>query len=253
MRECNWYGGRVGKQLLILGSFLAISLFVQNSSFAQTSTNSLFKKAASRPALVKKGKDKTYLYLGGRNGLLLCFHGRGGSAQGWTKGDKRKYLSYFQRMGYSFICPSSSSKQWQNSDVKKVNALLNGLGISKNHKIFIVGHSNGGGFASKFAATSRRNIQAIHFANASGVEQILGNRKWKFPIYYSYAKCDKVVNHKKIENSYRKAKVKKSATVLDLFYHLKKDKKCHEFINVSGNFYGFIQSTQNRSRARRGR
>ena len=35
---------------------------------------------------------RVYYYLGGTKGVIVCFHGTGGSADGWTKDEKLTFL-----------------------------------------------------------------------------------------------------------------------------------------------------------------
>jgi pimeloyl-ACP methyl ester carboxylesterase len=213
--------------------------FLQSTSFAATETDQALAKSFSEPTVVTIQNEESYMYLGGTNGVFLCFHGRGGNATGWTKDEKKEYLDYFKNLGFSFICPSSISKTWQSSDVKRVNSLLDKIGIPKNKKIWLVGHSNGGAFASRYALTSKRNIQAVHLANSRGIGKILRRKNWRFPTFFSYSRCDKIVEYRNIEKNYIRVGAPKAAVILDYLYHSREDQTCHTFINVAERFSSF--------------
>ncbi len=215
-------------------------------SFTIFISGSHFSFAANKPKLQKIIGTDTFYYTGGKKGVLLCFHGAGGSAKGWTRGENYNYLMHFKNKGYSFICPSSKTKQWSTYDIKKVNDILNKLKIPAHKKLFVVGHSNGGGFASKYIAFSKRKFGAVHFANSTGASPIVHNSNWKTPTFYSYAQCDKVVPVQKVNQSWYKLRVKKNRKLLDFAYRLKRSRTCHEFINTSMDFLKFSEKAVQR-------
>lgn len=204
--------------------------------------NSALKKKKSNVILIGNGqKDQTVLYLGGNKGVLICFHGRGGAGASWLNNDEKKnYLNDFKNAGYSFVCPASLGEKWADSDIERVNQLLEKLRIDANQEIVIVGHSNGGTFASKYAST--RNTRAVHLVNSRGLRDILKTPKWIYSTLFTYAKCDQKVDYKKIEKSYLSIKSTKQALVIDDIYKKKEEATCHKFINTGKFFLKFIKN-----------
>lgn len=219
--------------LLSLGVLLAPS-----QSLAKQKIHPSYNTLKSNPKLIGKDRNRFFAYLGGEKGLLLCFHGKRGSARGWTKDAKREYLDYFQKQGYSFICPSSETDEWTDGDIIKVDKLLNDLGIDENQEVIMVGHSNGGKFASQYAQV--KNTRAIHFANSRGSPIILRDKNWTYPSFFSYAECDQKVHHKLIERGYNLVQSDKEAVTLDQIYSHQKSQTCHEFVNIAQYYLDFI-------------
>ncbi len=87
-----------------------------------------------------KGLTDIFHCLDDSEELILCFHGSGGDAVGWSqKGDdKIDFSTDLAEQSWSFICPSSKdrvSKQWSptyselNSDVQNLDTHLEEFGI----------------------------------------------------------------------------------------------------------------------------
>ena len=160
----------------------------------------------------------TYVYAGGERGTLLCFHGTGGSARSWAvPGSARdRYLRDMADAGYSFVCPSSRDRgaagrpaQWsavnttENPDVVLVDQLLARLALPPPAagRLFAVGHSNGGGFVSRWAALSSfaASIQAVQYSSAAGIAAIVTASDYRIPSLYTYSRLDTVVQPSRIE------------------------------------------------------
>lgn len=213
---------------------------------------------ALNASLVSDRRHGEYLAnLNGRKGLLICLHGSGGSARGWILNPQKKaYLERFQKAGYGILCPTSknrTTKKWNsknsgfNEDIKNIESLLSHRGISLAKKIFLVGHSNGGGFVSRFTAFSNRasKVKAVHYANSSGIEPILESRLYQAPSFFGYAICDSVVNYSKVmNNSYllmRKLGLLNVRTKdQDVLVYWRRLDSCHEFVNISGSVLNFF-------------
>ncbi len=193
---------------------------------------------------------EVYYYLEGRSGLILCFHGTGGGASGWSNDgtDKNDFLMDFAAEGWSFVCPSSynrKEKKWdntnnqKNNDIQNIDDLLKHFGKSFP-SIILVGHSNGGGFATRYAAFSKfsNSIKAIQLSNAPGITPYLGNNDFKFPILFNYADCDPVVPADDVKSNQSILDSKYPPTNyidnnLDTEYSVGEYEHCHEFVNTS--------------------
>ena len=225
------------KYLLSFTLFISIIVAYTPVS-AKNKLHPKYKTTIHNPKLIGQDRGQVFAYLGGTKGLLICFHGKRGSASGWTKGAKKQYLDHFKKEGYSFICPSSETDEWTIDDVIKVDQLLQKIGIDENQEIIMVGHSNGGKFASQYAQV--KNTKAVHFANSRGSPIILRDKNWIYPSFFSYAECDQKVHYQLIERGFNLVKTKKEAVSLDQIYHNQKSKSCHEFVNVAKFYLDFI-------------
>lgn len=204
------------------------------------------------------GNVEPYIFdLKGKKGLFICLHGSGGSADGFLKDkEKRGYIEDMQRAGYSFLCPTSSNrktKQWDprlfyfNKDVRDIDKLLDRLGVSRRMKIYLVGHSNGGGFATRFSVFSARSsqIKGVHYANSAGITKILQNNVYTHPTFYAYAKCDPMADAEKVESNMRILRRRigwrnVSSVKTDDLVYLRRLEHCHKFVNVSSNVRYFF-------------
>ncbi len=210
-----------------------------------------YEKAVSQDGL-------EYIFnLEGKKGLVLCFHGSGGSATGWiNQAEKKMYLENLQDNGISFVCPTSKnrkSKRWDtrsimnNQDVERVDDLLARLGVSPNEKIFLSGHSNGGGFVSFYSILSTRSnkIKGAHYSNASGMTKIIERSVYTTKSLFSYAKCDPILDYRKIEDNIdilkkRLGRKMVDSIVLDRRHRIKNTEHCHKFLDTSKEFLDFF-------------
>ena len=197
-----------------------------------------------------------YYDLTGPKGLILCFHGTGGSANGWSNGDKFNFLNALHIEGYAIVCPTSknrSSKQWDltdsqtNPDVVNVDVLLHYLGIPITNKIFIVGHSNGGGFTPRYANNSERKskISGIQVSNHPGSSNIYSNSSYTIPTIFNYADCDPIINASNVRNSINILKQRGLSVLendLDPIYTSGNYSDCHEFIDTSSLTKQFFET-----------
>lgn len=211
--------------------------------------------------LISEGRHSQfgeYIYnLEGQKGILLCFHGSGGSAFNWKeKPESREFLEVAIKNGYSILCPTSlnrTKKQWHvtrngvNKDVKNVDALLNYLNISHNKKLYLLGHSQGSAMVSQYTAFSRRNISinAAQYTNSGGATPLFQNKSYDLPSIFQYAKCDKISDVSKIESNIKLLEKKLPKRKIDSFtidkeYFKRRSKTCHEFLNFSSNTFKFF-------------
>ncbi len=191
---------------------------------------------------------KVYYFLGGTKGVIVCFHGAGGSADGWTKNEKLAFLEDMRKNNYSFVCPTSLNQvdgQWANTngednvDVVNVDALLANLQISPQQPLFLAGHSNGGGFTTRFAAYSERKaqIKAVNLSNASGIVPIVTSTLYNVPTIFNFSTCDALIDEVDVlrNSNALNNKTPSVPTILNdvTANYSGGDPNCHEFINVS--------------------
>ncbi len=212
---------------------------------------------------------QVYFYLGGEKGVILCFHGTGGSAEGWTKDDKLNLLNDMKQSGYSFICPSSVNRGdgtsqnpsgWDplntaaNPDVLNVDGLLNYFKINDTTPLFIVGHSNGVGFTSRYAvlSTFQDQIKAVQLSNATGITSIIAKPEYTFPSLFNYATCDGTYD-KPTYDANAAALNSKTPPVPYLMNNITAryidPNQCHDFMNTSPttlSFFDRFLPTQNK-------
>lgn len=192
---------------------------------------------------------EVYYYLGGSKGVILCFHGTNGSAAGWTQAEKKTFLDQMAKFNFSFVCPTSvdrTNKQWDalnssnNLDIKNVEAILKVLKLPLSMPLFLVGHSNGGGFVTRFALFSSRaqSIRATQYSNSSGVQQIISDPSYRVPALFNFSDCDPVVDANKVRQSAlilasKYPSVRHRLNDLDDVYADGNHNHCHEFVNTA--------------------
>lgn len=242
--------------IVVLTIMIVSSMFYQNCGAPPSSLtplseindpNSLPPDSSPLAATIEP-YGRVYYYLGGTKGVIVCFHGTGGSADGWTKDEKLAFLEDLRKNNYSFVCPSSLNRtdgQWANTnavdnvDVVNVDALLTNLQISIQQPLFLVGHSNGGGFTSRFAAYSERNaqIKAVNISNAAGIAPILASTSYNIPTLFNFSTCDVAVDEADVQRNSNllNNKTPSVATILNdiTAQYIGGNPNCHEFINVS--------------------
>lgn len=202
------------------------------------------------PTLAALGSlGEVYYYLGGSNGVILCFHGTNGNAGGWSKTDKKLFLDQMRSMNLSFICPTSLdrlNKQWNttntsdNADIRNVESILNLLKVPTSTPIYLVGHSNGGGFVSRFALFSARakSVRAAQYSNSSGIQRILSEPSYQVPSLFNFSDCDQVVDATKVRESVtilanKQPSVRHYLNDLDDHYAAGTYSHCHEFVSTA--------------------
>ena len=137
-------------------------------------------------------------------GLLLRFHGSGGSANGAFSGAERGYLSRLA-LHRGFLVASLDSvnrteRQWNpsfslsNPDVQNVQALIAALQsrglIAQGTPVFAEGTSNGGGFASRVSALLSMRAQALVIS--TGIQAIVTQAS--VSTIFSLARRDSIIS-----------------------------------------------------------
>lgn len=191
---------------------------------------------------------QVYYKIQNTKGIILCFHGSGGSANGWTSGENFEFLDEMNKKGYGFICPTSLNRidrMWSadntssNEDAVNVDNILTHFNISTNIDIFLVGHSNGGGFTSRYAVFSSRgaSIKGVQLSNASGLAQIMSNSLYTYPTLFNYAECDQVVDFNQVVSNINLLNTKTPSVLtmnneLSQIYQPPRFSTCHQFANT---------------------
>lgn len=179
-------------------------------------------------------------------GLVVCFHGTGGSASGWTSGEKFNFIDRLHSEGYSILCPTSlnrSTKQWDltdssaNPDLVNIDALLRYFAVPTTTKILVVGHSNGGGFSVRFANNTERKafVKAVQVSNHPGSSTIFSSSSYSFPTLFNYADCDPIINPTNVRNSISVLQGRGVPILendLDSTYSQGSYSDCHEFVDT---------------------
>lgn len=201
---------------------------------------------------------EVYYWVGGTKGTVLIFHGAGGSATYWQTSHRRDMVDALIAAGYSVVCATSvnrTTKQWSpdnvpsNPDVINVDGLLATLGVAANSKLFVIGHSNGGGFTTRYALLSARSssIRAIQVSNSSGLTIAMDLPAYDMPTLFNYADCDSVVDAADVRASQATLAAKTPPVPyidndLDTLYQSGGYSTCHEFASTPGTTIPFFDT-----------
>jgi pimeloyl-ACP methyl ester carboxylesterase len=147
---------------------------------------------------IRATKDDTYSDTRGKKGTVICFHGNGGSGSAWSKASNSKgsFCDALIAAGFSVVCPTAKNDKWdatnspKNPDIEAVNRVLKHLNVKR--PFFLIGHSNGGGFVSRFAVYSGNTISAVQYSNSSGIQNLLEDKKYKVPSRFAFSQADPV-------------------------------------------------------------
>ncbi len=143
-------------------------------------------------------------------GVILFFHGSGGSAAAWIDArqgaENRLFLDDAVAQGFGIVVTESAdrvNRQWSprppdsNPDIRFVNLILEMLrkrgDLTKATPVFGVGMSNGGGFVSRVSAVLGFQGQAIYCA--SGVNAYMA--RTTVPTIWCVARNDENVDNNK--------------------------------------------------------
>lgn len=260
-RQC--YGCNMNRWLLVI--LLSCSaLGCKSGSPSSTQPDARPDAGGITAVLEEVGEHGLVFYdVSGPEALVLCFHGSGGSAEGWTTGDKHSMLLELRAIGYSFVCPTSQDQeraQWSsvntksNPDVNNIDSLLETLGVDTSRALFLLGHSNGGGFTSRFALLSERTteVSAIQLSNAAGIAAAMARDEYRFPTMFAYAICDHVVSSVDVLAN-RDLLISKQPSVdvldhpLDEVYENGDYEHCHKFVDTSAATADFFSAAAERA------
>ena len=197
---------------------------------------------------------------------LISKRGLEDSASGWAQGNKLQFLSDLRTENYSYICPTSldrAAKQWNtgltagNVDVTNIDSLLSHFNIRTDMGFMLVGHSNGGGFTSRFAILSSHSsqIQAIQVSNSSGLAQVLSDASYRFPTLFNFSTCDAFIDEATVQQN-RTTLNSKQPPVMNAENDVTAayaggDPQCHEFINTSASSAQFFADSKSTDAVKR--
>jgi hypothetical protein len=133
-------------------------------------------------------------------GIILPFHGAGGSATGWTTSnlENLEFCKYAAANGYALVITESkdrTNKQWDASglasvDIANIDVILNSLQtsgiIAAGKPLYGVGMSQGSGFCSLI--TAAKNYKAGALYCLGGIDQVFNQST--APIIWNMAAKD---------------------------------------------------------------
>jgi pimeloyl-ACP methyl ester carboxylesterase len=186
--------------------------------------------------------EDVYHVMGGTLGTVLCFHGTGGSGFAWanTATDKGRFAAEMVDQGFSIICPTAKDEMWNalnmsgNRDIQAVNKVIKELDAVR--PFFLVGHSNGGGFVTRFALYGDVRPVAVQFSNSAGNDTVIKNKNFRPACRWCYSPNDPGVEVQKVYDSMAAAR-KRGLVVndrnLSAEYAAGDYKHEHEFVNTA--------------------
>jgi hypothetical protein len=186
------------------------------------------------------GSKKVILYFHGHNGSSsLCDSGR--------KNQQTQFLANMYKKGFGWICADSSDrveKWWSvvnsssNPDVVNLEQILEKEGYDSTAQIYLIGHSNGGGFVSQMNTyTKLTNIRAVAFAHSAaaggGGRSEVCDRNWVTPAFINGSDKDTVVPWSSLVNMFDCLQSKGVPTQLDNDAALQAPGSHHNFLDRS--------------------
>ena len=153
----------------------------------------------------------------GSNKVILYFHGNNGSSSLCDSNRTNEINSFLKNMyratsgaekGFGWICADSSDrveKWWStvnsssNPDVVNLEKILAKEGYNETSQIYMIGHSNGGGFVSQMNTYTRlKNIRAVALAHSAaaggGGKSEVCTTGWVTPTFITGSSKDGIVD-----------------------------------------------------------
>lgn len=186
--------------------------------------------------------EDVYSDMEGEAGTVVCFHGAGGNGYAWANADsdKGRFTAALIAQGFSVVCPTARDDQWNdlsgsgNRDIQNVNRILDRL--EARRPFFLVGHSNGGGFVTRFSAFGDIRPVAVQYSNASGIENVLKTKNYTPPSLFCYSPGDPVVDVRDVQKAVQtlqKRRLTVEARDLSAIYAAGGYAHQHEFVNTA--------------------
>lgn len=132
-------------------------------------------------------------------------------------------------------------------NVVNVDTILTDLNVPGGTPLYLVGHSNGGQFTSRYGIFSSREtaVRAVQISNAFGVTEILNSAAYTLPSLFAYADCDQITDAADVRNSISilNEKIPPVPAVdndIDHIYTKESYGSCHEFVDVSSTTIRFF-------------
>ena len=180
--------------------------------------------------------------MSGDLGTVLCFHGGQGNGFRWADldNDKGRFAAALVAQGFSVVCPTARDEMWStenksgNKDVQNVNRILKQLNAHRPY--FLVGHSNGGGFACRYAAFGDIKPVAVQYSNSFGILEILKSKNYEIPSLFNYSPNDPSVDAQKVAEAVsilQRRRVTVEANDLSAYYAAGGYEHEHEFVNTA--------------------
>lgn len=168
----------------------------------------------SRTVTSINGRRAEYAIPATPKGVIVVFHGTGGSSRGAFEGERLDFAEYAVASGYAVVALDSNdrdARQWAtalstaNPDVVNTVALLDRLTaeglLPAGLPRFALGISNGGGFASRISALL--GWRAQNLVIATGVEPVMAQTS--VPTIWTLARRDAVLAADSIATAQRHA------------------------------------------------
>jgi hypothetical protein len=163
-------------------------------------------------------------------GVILPFHGAGGSATGWIDKqlENRFFIDYAIAAGYAVVITESKdrvNKRWDNTpnsdtniDIENIAIILSNLQnrslISSAKPLFAVGMSQGGGFASLISALENYNAAALYCI--PGISSVF--EESNVPVIWNMAENDVTEEPTRLQDAEDNYLVLKSRGIACSFY-----------------------------------
>ena len=147
---------------------------------------------------------ETLYDLTGTKGTVICFHGKNmwGDVRGWKNGEQAAFLLGLKEAGLSYVVPPSAQGKWneqesaRNPDIMSVDKVAKDLGAKPPY--YLVGVSNGGGFATKYAIYGAFKPNAVQYSISGGTGPLLRDAKYVFPSIFCYSQKDPSIRYSRL-------------------------------------------------------
>jgi len=184
-------------------------------------------------------------------GTVICCPGTSTGAKWFSDHTASgKFVSDLRADGFAVHVAQSASREWSTLNSAKnpdIQAVANTV-LSQGFRgpFFLVGHSKGGAFASRFAVASVLKITAVQYSNASGIRKILRSDSYTPRSLFCYSKQDPATPVAEVLDAIRILHAvgnDAESRELSREYGPVRGKNHHEFYNTSGTTIAFFRSS----------